>query len=253
MKKFAFVLMVMAAALAMTPVALAGTTLCPSNADAWSWDGAGSSGNVVPGPLDATCGANSAVQFYLPNVQNDDAALWWANSTTGLTVGNIASFSASVVNVGVGQPYYSLYFTSPGGLSGGSVGDTVEMLEFQSNALSGPGGGTLALNPATTLFDIYDFNTGGYIAGGQAGAMTLDQWALLDPDLAGDPTWVGIQMGVAGGCPVSGSCSETLTINSADYSVTPEPSSLLLLGTGLLGAAGALFRRSRLAGRFQKL
>jgi hypothetical protein len=158
-----------------------------------------------------------------------------------------------VVNVGVGQPYYSLYFTDPGGLTGGNIGDAVEMLEFQANALSGPGDDALALDPATTLFDIIDFNTGGgYIAGGQAGAKTLDNWVASDPALASVPTWVGIQLGVAGGCPENGSCSETLTINSADYTeapaATPEPSSLLLLGTGLLGLAFVAFRRAKASG-----
>lgn len=246
MKQFYLAFPAMAAVLAIAPAAMA-STLCPANADAIS---SSDTFSFVSGPLDGSCGADSAVQLYISNVQSGDAAIWWANSTTGLTVGNIASFTSSVVNTGADQPYYSLYFSDPGGLTGGTTGDDVEMLEFQSNPLSGPGDNTLALNPATTLFDIYDFNTGGYISGGQVGE-TLDYWLALDPALANDPTWVGIQIGVAGGCPVSGSCSETLTVNSADYEasgVTPEPSSLLLLGTGLLGLAFVAFRRTRTSG-----
>jgi hypothetical protein len=247
----------MAIALAFAPAALADTTLCPNggingNENQWGWS-AGGSGIVLPGPLDTDpdCGPDSAVQFYIPNITGY-ATLWWPNSSTGIDVGNIASVSASVVNEGADEPYYALYFTDPGGLSGGSVGDDIEMLEFEPSTLSGAGGDTLAIDPATTLFNVFDYSVG-YIAGGQQNAMTLNEWNALDPSLSNVASWIGIQIGVAGGC--DGPCSETLTINSVDYSLTPatpEPSSLWLFGTGALGLAIVAFRKVNPFGSISK-
>jgi hypothetical protein len=249
MKKYAFPVVAMAAAIAIPSAAFADTVLAPTDADLWFWTGNPSCdtscGTTIPGPLDgASYGTDTAVQFYLSNISTNSAVLWWGPEQVGATLGSLASFSASVVNVGSDLPYYTFYFTDPGGISGATTGDDIEMIEFEANTLSGPDDDTLALDPGATLFNIWDASTGGYIEGGQQDALTLDQWLALDPDLDNVSTWVGIQIGAAGGCPEEGSCSETLTINSADVAVvTPEPTSTFLLGTGLAGLAGMLRRK----------
>src|ERR1039457_674722 len=71
--------------------------LCPSLANQ------GGSGSdtflAVSGPLDGTCGANSAVQFGITK-ETDYARLMWDSSVTnypaGLTLGNLVGLSASV-------------------------------------------------------------------------------------------------------------------------------------------------------------
>jgi hypothetical protein len=138
------------------------------------------------------------------------------------------------------EPYYQLYFIDPSGVFGEASSDGIFMLEFQSGNLSG---NNMPLDPNATLFNILDANTGTYLLGGQADTETLAQWNVLYPDLSNDPMWVGVGMGYGGsGDPA------TMTIYSADYTVTPEPSSLFLFGTGLLGMAVILFRKQKASG-----
>jgi hypothetical protein len=233
MKKFAFALLAMATALVSAPAALAGS-LCPNVA----WTG-GSNDTVVT--ASGSCGA---VTLFIPNSAADGASLYWGSSSygaTGLTVGNLASFNTSVSfnPTGAGdQPFYELDFRdSSDSLGQASGSDTILMLEFQSGNVSG---NNMLLDPNATLFNVLDNTTGVYLEGGQSNAHTLAYWLALDPNLSSLPTWVGIGMGEGG----SGK-AESLTINSAnyaEYAATPEPSSLLLLFTGMMGLAFVIRR-----------
>ena len=143
------------------------TTLCPSQAGV---GGISQSSVDVIGPLDGTCGADSAVQITIP-ASNDYGRLAFNSSTPGypanLTLGGLVGATANVsfTSGGSDQPYYILVFTdSSNSLGQTEATDQIIMLEFQSSALSG---NTLPLDPASTLFNVYDNTTGQYLQGGQ--------------------------------------------------------------------------------------
>lgn len=223
-------LFTMVAVLAITPAALAGS-LCPNTA--WIY-----SDGTQSGPS-GSCGA---VTLSIANDNTDTASVYWgssSNGSTGLTVGNIGSFNTSVAFSGAAgaEPYYILDFKDASGLFGETSGDKILMIENQSGNLIG---NDMLLNPNATLFNVFDDTTETYLLSGQADVKTLDAWLALYPGLSNIPTWVGVEMGNGGsGVPA------TMTVYGADYTVTPEPSSLLLLGSGLVSLAGILRRKLR--------
>lgn len=246
MKKFFLALLAMATALASSPAALAGT-LCPNQADQGGFT---NSFAAVPGS-DGSCGDGAAVNMSIANAA-DYAKLTWNSSDSGyppgLTLGNLGGISAPVSN-SVGQPYYELEFYAPT-LSLGQVnaGDELLLIEFQGTTLSG---NTLALDPNSTVFDLYDNHAGCYLfaatpcSNGQGTAQSLDAWLLEEPGLSSEAIGeIRIAIGLANG----NAPGESLTVDSADVSETPEPSSLLLLGTGLLGLAVVAFRKAKSSG-----
>jgi hypothetical protein len=221
--------------------------LCPSLAN----QGGSGSNTFTPvaGPLDGTCGANSAVKMDIPT-ETDYARLRFdssvANYPAGLTLGNLVGLNAAVQDF-TGQPgdqpYYILAFTDlTGGLGQNANTDEILMLEFQTTTLSGS---TLAFDPNATQVNLFDNVTGVYLGTGQQDTNTLAGWLLADPFLTGESLQaIRIAIGLSGG----GTNPESLTVNSLEIttaSSVPEPrGTVVLLITALLGL-GLVARRRR--------
>jgi hypothetical protein len=221
-------------------------SLCPSAA---SGNGSGTySITGVAGPLDSTCGANSAEQLTIGNA-TDYARLAWdstdAGYPAGLTLGNFGGASAQVgLDGALDQPFYMLAFTdSTHGLGQTFAADQILMIEFQPSTASG---NSMNLNTNTTLFNLFDNTQGFYLNGvhGQQDTNTLAGWLGIDPFLGSEALQqVRIGIGLAGG---SGP-GQSLTVDSLNISggpaAVPEPTSILLLLTVVLGTGLGIHRK----------
>jgi len=231
--RFALPAIVLAAMVAALP-AKADLLLCPNAANQGGFGG--DTFTALPGSQDATCGANSAVKMDIPT-NTDYARLAWTG--TGLTLGTLGLTNATVTLVAPAgdQPYYMMTFQDTGDVLGAPSGDQMLMLEFQSSTVSG---NNMALDPSTTLFNIYDNTAGTYFLGGQSNAHPLDYWLTTYSALSTD-TIDGFRIGegLAAGCSLA-SCSESLTIDHVDVgSTVPEPATWSFMVLGLLGLAVA--------------
>jgi hypothetical protein len=236
MNRFMSAFLALATALAIAPAALAGS-LCPGTAWTGTSDANGNHVGTITGAGNTDCGS---VTMTIPDDNNDSAGLFWGSSSwgnTGLTAGNIASFNtaASFTGAAGAQPYYIIDYHDSSNIFGGeNSGDTIDLIENQLGNLSG---GNMAFDPSTTELAVFDDNTGMYHVGG---TNTRDGWLSLYPLLGSEPIYVGVEIG-EGGSGVSAS----LKVTGADFTATPEPTSLLLFGTGLVSLAGILRRKLR--------
>jgi len=223
-------------------------TLCPNQGIV---GGFGETSSDVSGPLDGTCGANSAVQIGLTDSQ-DEGSLKFNSTTAGfpsLTLGSFvsaaggglsASANMSFTSGGTDQPYFFVVFTdSSDSLGQNAATDQILFLEFEPNALSGS---TLALDPNSTLFNLYDNTTNTYLDGGQPDTKTLADWLTMFPSLDGETLQ---ELEIAEGLTGSNTGAESMTINSVE--MVPEPASLTLFGAALLGLGFIRRRRGKSA------
>ena len=225
-----------------SPARAINVTLCPS---AGVVGGFGYTTANVVGPLDGTCGTDSAVQISLTNSTTYGKLTFSAGAPpsypAGLTLGNLLGLSANVsfTSNGGDQPYFELAFTDASqSLGQSSATDQILMIELQPSTLSGT---TLAADPNSTKFNLYDNTTGGYLQGGQPATKTINSWLSTFASLNSESVQeIRIGMGLTG----SNIGAESMTINSLSVSQVPEPASLALLSVALLGIGISRRRRA---------
>ena len=144
-------------------------------------------------------------------------------------VNNLGAFSlASSLATYTGNTFTLMVtFTAPEGIVGGGAQLYTATLVGNVNSM-GNGGVNIDFNNTPIVFTFNDANCGATTIAGQQTTCGAGSFTFTINDLAINPGQVA---------------SLTGFITSAQQTTIPEPTSMLLLGTGLLGVAGAVRRR----------
>jgi len=224
------------------------STLCPGDAGQGTYNSATFTAGSAPTGPSGTCTAGS-INMSIPAAAGNEAGLKWLTSSprfpSDLTFGNLGGLNASISDLNGNEPFFFLGFQDANLAPVATPTANLLFIEFQPNNVVG--GTSMPVDPATTLFNLYDNDTGVYLAGGQQHKYTLDDWMSMDSSVSGDSIEkIEVAIGLAGGCAVGG-CPNSVTVNSVSVAQTPEPGTIVSVATGLLClGSGLAFRRRKL-------